>query len=131
MEGRVDNGTSGSRPYINTSRSFNKFLARSCRVGIGSEHVGRLNKQHGRLFNTCQSRRHVLLQDGIFAVVDRLIANLHTSQVLKWRNVQAETLSHQCMQQMNEQTRLQHSNFCKRRKLSAKLCLQARPFIDT
>jgi len=73
----------GRMAQSDTSRAFDEFLACSCWVRISSQHIRRLNEQYRRFFNTCQRWRHVLLQDGIFAVINCLISDLHTSVTIR------------------------------------------------
>ncbi len=61
---------------IRTARAADEFLPGGRWVGVGAQHVGRLEQQDRRLLDAVQRRRHVLLQDLVLTVVDRLVPNL-------------------------------------------------------
>lgn len=60
-----------------TSGTLDEFLPGGSRVGVRTQHVGCLDEQKGRLFYAVQRRRHVLFENLVLAVVDRLVTNLN------------------------------------------------------
>ena len=59
-----------------TARTTDEFLPGRGGVRVRPQHVRGLQQEDGGLLNPVQCRGHVLLQDLVFTVVDRFIANL-------------------------------------------------------